>query len=83
MAMSTNQVSDKRKNACAVNLMRSMLVKYAQKHNIPFEDAMLQFTESVTYESLFDFDTEIWKEGPDYLLDVYEEELANNHPLAS
>lgn len=83
MAMSTNQISDKRKNACAVNLMRSMLVKYAQKHNIPFEDAMLQFTESVTYETLFDFDTEIWKEGPDYLLDVYEEELANNHPLAS
>lgn len=83
MAMSTNQVSDKRKDACAVNLMRSMLVKYAQKHNIPFEDAMLQFTESVTYESLFDFDTEIWKEGPDYLLDVYEEELANNHHLAS
>ena len=83
MAMSTNQVSDKRKNACAVNLMRSMLVKYAQKHNIPFEDAMLQFIESVTYESLFDFDTEIWKEGPDYLLDVYEEELANNHHLAS
>ena len=83
MAMSTNQVSDKRKNACAINLMRSMLVKYAQKHSIPFEDAMLQFTESVTYESLFDFDTEIWKEGPDYLLDVYEEELANNHHLAS
>ena len=83
MAMSTNQVSDKRKNACAVNLMRSMLVKYARKHNIPFEDAMLQFTESVTYETLFDFDTEIWKEGPDYLLDIYEEELANNHHLAS
>ena len=78
MAMSINPISDKRKNACAVNLMRSMLVKYVQKHGIPFEDAMLQFTESATYETLFDFDTAVWKEGPDYLLDVYEEERASN-----
>ena len=70
MAMSINPVSDKRKNACAVNLMRSMLVKYAQKHHCSFEDIMLQFTESATYEALFDFDTAIWKEDPDYLLDV-------------
>ena len=83
MAMSTNQVSDKRKDACAVNLMRSMLVKYAQKHHCSFEDIMLQFTESATYEALFDFDTAIWKEDPDYLLDVYEEELASNRHLAS
>ena len=39
---------------------------------------MLQFTESATYETLFDFDTAVWKEGPDYLLDVYEEERASN-----
>ena len=83
MAMSINQVSDKRKNACAVNLMRSMLVKYAQKHHCSFEDIMLQFTESATYEALFDFDTATWKEDPDYLLDVYEEELASNRHLAS
>ena len=83
MAMSINPVSDKRKNACAVNLMRSMLVKYAQKHHCSFEDIMLQFTESATYEALFDFDTAIWKEDPDYLLDVYEEELASNRHLAS
>lgn len=83
MAMPANSVSDKRKNACAVNLMRSMLVKYAQKHNVPFEDAMLQFTESATYETLFDFDTAVWKEGPDYLLDAYEEEQANSHRSAS
>lgn len=76
MAMSTSSISDKRKNGCAVNLMRSMLVKYAQKHAISFEDAMLQFAESSTYEALFDFDTAIWKEGPDYLLGIYEEELS-------
>ena len=73
MAMSINPVSDKRKNACAVNLMRSMLVKYAQKHGIPFEDAMLQFTESDTYETLFEYDTPVLKEVPEYLLDFNEE----------
>ena len=79
MAMSTSSISDKRKNGCAVNLTRSMLVKYAQKHEVPFEDAMLRFAESSTYEALFDFDTAIWKEGPDYLLGIYEEELSGRH----
>ena len=36
---------------------------------------MLQFGKSSTYESLFDFDTAIWKEGPDYVMELYEEEL--------
>lgn len=75
MEIYTDTVSDKRKNACAVNLMRNMLIKYAHQHNIPFEDAMIQFAESSTYGILFDFDTAVWKEGPDYLLNLYEEEL--------
>lgn len=79
MAMSTSSISDKRMNGCAVNLMRSMLVKYAQKHGISFDESMLRFAESSTYEALFDFDTAIWKEGPDYLLGIYEEELAGSH----
>lgn len=70
-------VSDRRKNACAINLMRNMLVKYSQKHKTSFENAMIHFAESATYELLFDFDTAVWKEGPDYLLDLYEEELLN------
>lgn len=71
-------IPDKRKNACAVNLMRTMLVKYAQKHDISFEDALIQFSASSTYGMLFDFDTAVWKEGPDYLLSLYEEELAQD-----
>ncbi len=78
MEICTDTIPDKRKNSCAVNLMRNMLVKYAQKHNIHFEDAIIQFAESSTYEMLFDFDTAVWKEGPDYLLDLYEEELIEN-----
>ncbi|HBP24502.1 MAG TPA: hypothetical protein DD632_03510 [Oribacterium sp.] len=82
MATYISTVSEKRKNACAINLMRSMLIKFAQKHNLPFEEAMLQFAESSTYDMLFDFDTAVWKEGPDYLLDLYEDEIRSTHSIA-
>ena len=52
------------------------------KHNLPFEEAMLQFAESSTYDMLFDFDTAVWKEGPDYLLDLYEDEIRSTHSIA-
>lgn len=81
MEIYADTITDKRKNSCAVNLMRNMLIKYSQKYNIPFEKAMIQFAESETYELLFDFHTAVWKEGPDYLLDLYEEEL-NKSPLS-
>lgn len=77
MAIYSDSVSDQMKNTCAINLMRNMLVKYVQKHNTSFENAMIQFAESNMYEMLFDFDTAVWKEGPDYLLDLYEEELSS------
>jgi hypothetical protein len=35
---------------------------------------MLDFSRSRTSEALFDFATEIWKEGPEYLRGLYEEE---------
>lgn len=75
MEIYQNTVPEKRKNACAVNLMRNMLIKYSMKYGISFENAMIQFAESSTYGMLFDFDTAIWKEGPDYLLELYEDEM--------
>lgn len=65
----------KRINAAAVLVMRNMLLKYAQKHGISFDEALLRFTESNAYEILFDFETEVWKEGPDYLMMLFEEAL--------
>jgi hypothetical protein len=56
--------------------MRTMLVKYAEKHQLSFDEAMLRFSESSAYEMLFDFETEVWKEGPDYLMMLFEEALA-------
>ncbi|MCD7833264.1 MAG: hypothetical protein LUH00_04655 [Lachnospiraceae bacterium] len=69
-------VSDKQKEHCAVNTMRRMLEKYSDENQIDFEDAFLEFASSRTYAAIFDLETGIWKEGPDYFMDLYKEELA-------
>ena len=58
--------------------MRLMLQQYSEKHHIPFDDAFFQFSTSAAYPALFDYETEIWKEGPDYLMDIFTEALALN-----
>lgn len=73
METQVNTISTKQKNKCAVSLMKRMLVKYAEHQNISFEEAMMMFTASSAYDILFDFETGIWKEGPDYLMQLFEE----------
>ena len=78
MLTSDRLVTEERKEATAITVMRCMLTAYAEEKQIPFEEAMLAFSQSGTYEDLFDFSTGIWKEGPEYLRGLYEEELKNN-----
>lgn len=68
-------VSNETKEACAIETMRYMLQNYAQDKGIPFEDALLTFATSSTYQVLFDFETEVWKEGPDYLRSLFDKAL--------
>ena len=49
--------------------MQCWVFRMAQSKS--YEEALLRFTNSRAYEALFDFDTEIWKEGSDYLLSLY------------
>ena len=75
MENNVNLITPDRKESTAITVMRCMLLTYAEEQHIPFEDAMLSFSQSKTYEDLFDLDTEIWKEGPEYLRCLYDEEL--------
>ena len=75
MEESVKGISSEQKEATAITVMRCMLVALSEEKNIPFEQALLTFTSSDTYGDLFDFDTGIWKEGPDYLRGLYDEEL--------
>ncbi len=53
--------------------MRSAVASLSAREGISYEDALLRFTQSRIYDALFDFDTEIWKEGPDYLVSLYDQ----------
>ena len=58
----------------ALTLMQLMIEKYSEKYKISFNNALGKFTSSKTYDALFDYDgTGLWKEGPLYLLNFYEE----------
>lgn len=65
--------TDAQKEACAILAMRSAVASLSVREGISYEDALLHFTQSRIYDALFDFDTEIWKEGPDYLVSLYDQ----------
>ena len=69
--METSSVPDTLKEFCAASTMRDMLFKLAEKDGITYEQALLRFALSPVYEALFDFETAVWKEGPDYLMSLY------------
>lgn len=75
MAIQNDTLEDKQKEACAITNMRRMIEKYSEKTGKTFEDVFFQFANSSVYEALFDYDTEIWKEGPDYLMALFEDVL--------
>ena len=52
--------------------MRDDVEELSLREGISYEDALLRFTSSKVYEALFDYDTGIWRESPDYLLNLYD-----------
>lgn len=69
-------VSDEAKEACAIETMHCMVLQYAADHRISFGDAFFAFATSTTYQALFDFDTAVWKDGPEYIRSLFEKALA-------
>ena len=73
---STGQIGDEKKELCAVQIMRYMLEKHAEKTGVSFEDDFFRFSATPIYEALFDYDTGIWRDGPDYLESLYEQSIS-------
>ena len=69
-------VTDAQKEACAIGAMRVMLEDYSQREGVPFAEALLRFADTVWYEKLFDFETRLWAEGPDYLGSLFTEAVS-------
>ncbi len=64
------EISEKQKNAAAIMLMQRVLEIYSEKKSISIDDALTWFSSTPVYAALFDFETGLWKEGPDYILDL-------------
>lgn len=72
METSNYNFTDSQKESCAVSLMRDTVEALSLRDNISYEEALLRFTSSKIYSALFDYDTGIWRESPDYLLNLYD-----------
>ena len=72
MYKENQEVTTAQKEYCAVSTMRRLLEKYSREKGIEFKDALVQFANSVVYSALFDYDTGLWMEGPDYLRDTWD-----------
>lgn len=55
-----------------------MLSDRAERENRSFEEVFSEFRRSKTFEQLFDKDTGLWMNGPDYISDEYDLELRLN-----
>lgn len=66
-------VPDDTKEACAIGTMQMMLLDYAEETGISFEQAISEFANSTTYQVLFDYETGVWREGPDYLRCLFDQ----------
>ena len=72
MEISSYNFNDSQKELCAVDMMREAVGTLSEREGISYEEALLRFTHSRVYDALFDFDTGIWREGSDYLLNLYD-----------
>lgn len=72
-----DKIGDEQKNAAAIMLLQMVLEKYSGMHSILIEETLTEFVSTPMYNAIFDFDTELWKEGPDYILDLLEKQVSN------
>jgi len=70
-------VSEKQKNAAAVMVMQRVVEIYSSNQGVTLDEALERFSSSVVYDALFDFETGLWKEGPDYILDLFQREYVS------
>lgn len=74
-AITISAIPDDEKEVHAVLIMRTMLNDYCADMGKNFEQELLSFARSKTYEALFDLKNKIWEEGSEHLRNIYEDEM--------
>ena len=72
MAILSSDFTDTQKESCAVEIMRDAVEELSLRDGIPYEEALLRFTKSKIYDALFDYETGIWRESADYILNLFD-----------
>ncbi|WP_165248630.1 hypothetical protein [Adlercreutzia sp. ZJ141] len=67
-------LTESQMEACAIMVMRMMLEDFSNDKGYSFPEALVGFAGSNTYQMLFDYDTRLWAEGPDYLRGIWTRE---------
>ena len=57
---------------CADLTLANAIEDMAREEHISIDAARTALLESKTYKCLYDFETGLWQEGPDYLIDTYK-----------
>ncbi len=70
-----NDLTTNQMESATLSVIQRAMEKYSEKQHVSYEDAFIAFTCSNTYKELFDFDSLLWTQGPDYLIDIYEAKL--------
>lgn len=66
------------KEYCANNLSSICISRLRELFpNIRYSKIVSDFIDSKTYDLLYEFDTGLWAEGPEYILNEYLQELKN------
>ena len=60
-----------KKKFCADLIFSDAVQDMAQNECISLAEARTRLISSVAYKALYDYETNLWQEGPDYLLDFY------------
>ena len=65
--------SDKTIMKTCANLILTLAIEnFAHEHNIPLGEARNRILMSKACESLYNFTSQLWMEGPDYFLAFYD-----------
>lgn len=65
-------------NTCANLILSGAIEDFAAENNISIGEARHQIFSSRACESLYNFNTKLWGEGPDYFLAFYEDVEKND-----
>ena len=58
-------------SSCADMILADAIEDLSEEEKIPLETARDRLLESEAYQCLYNFDTRLWMEGPDYFRDFY------------